>query len=93
MITLEDRFETLADIRREQLKKQLRILRVANNVILNELTPPVENVKTRARIARFFEQREKAMCEALIAGFKEGALVIVSVSDLKKIFGISENKD
>lgn len=91
MITLEDRFETLADTHREQLKKQLRILRVANNVILNELTPPVENIKTRTRIAGFFEQREKAICETLISGFKEGALVIISVSDLKKIFGISEN--
>lgn len=91
MITLEDRFETLANTRREQLKKQLRILRAANNVILNELTPPVENIKTRTSIAGFFEQREKAMCEAMIAGFKEGALVIISVSDLKKIFGISEN--
>lgn len=91
MITLEDKFEMLSDKHRDQLKKQLRILRVANNVILNELTPPVENIKTRTRIAGFFEQREKAICETLISGFKEGALIIISVSDLKKIFGVSEN--
>lgn len=91
MISFEDRFASMAHIRRDQIRKQLRILRVANNVILNELTPPVENIKTRTRIAGFFEQREKAICEALIAGFKEGALIIISESDLKKIFGISEN--
>lgn len=91
MINYDGNFSAIPINRREALKKQLRILRVANNVILNELTPPVENIKTRTRIAGFFEQREKAICETLISGFKEGALVIISVSDLKKIFGISEN--
>lgn len=91
MFNYDGNFSAIPVNRREALKKQLRILKVANNVILNELTPPVENIKTRTRIAGFFEQREKAICEALIAGFKEGALVIISASDLKKIFGISEN--
>lgn len=91
MINYDGNFSAIPVNRREALKKQLRILKVANNVILNELTPPVENIKTRTRIAGFFEQREKAICEALIAGFKEGVLVIISASDLKKIFGISEN--
>lgn len=91
MINYDGNFSAIPFSRREALKKQLRVLKVANNVILNELTPPVENIKTRTRIAGFFEQREKAICEALITGFKEGALVIISVSDLKKIFGFSEN--
>ena len=91
MINYDGNFSAIPVSRREALKKQLRILKVANNVILNELTPPVENIKTRARIAGFFEQREKSICETLISGFKEGALIIISVSDLKKIFGISEN--
>lgn len=91
VISLEDSYGSMGDKRREKFTKQLRILRVANNDILNELTPPVENLKTRTRMARFFEQREKAICEALISGYKEGALVIIGVSDLKKIFGISEN--
>lgn len=91
-ISLEEQFEISPSDRREKFKKQMRILRVANNVILNELTPPVENLSSRRRIAGFFEQRESAICEALISGFKEGALIIISESDLKKIFGISENE-